>query len=328
VEITGDVEFLCEYGAEMLVETARLWFDMGFFSDRQGGKFVIHSVTGPDEYTTVVNNNAYTNMMARENLWYAAQAVETLRRDWPQHYVALAHETKLDPNEAADWKRAADNMYIPYDERTKINPQDDSFLDREVWDLKNTPKEKFPLLLHYHPLVIYRFQVIKQADIVLAMFLLGNEFSMEQKKRNFDYYDALTTGDSSLSACIQSIVAAEVGYDEPAIKYLRYAVLMDLADVGGNVRDGVHIASIGGTWMAMVYGLAGMRDYDGKLSFDPTRLIEKLSFPLMFRGQRLEVLIEKESVTYTLREGSGLTVYHGKQPVHLKVGEPATLARS
>jgi alpha,alpha-trehalose phosphorylase len=324
VEITGDLEFLCEYGAEMLVETARLWFDMGFFSDRQGGKFVIHSVTGPDEYTTVVNNNAYTNMMARENLWYAAQAVETLRRDYPQHYVALAHETTLDPNEAADWKRAADNMFIPYDERTKINPQDDSFLDREVWDLKNTPKDKFPLLLHYHPLVIYRFQVIKQADIVLAMFLLGNEFSMEQKKRNFDYYDPLTTGDSSLSACIQSIVAAEIGYDEIATKYMRYAVLMDLADVGGNVRDGVHVASIGGTWMAIVYGLAGMRDYGGKISFNPKNFIDKLAFPLLIRGQRIEVNIEKGSVTYTLRQGEGLSIWHRNEELKLTEGKALT----
>jgi alpha,alpha-trehalose phosphorylase len=310
----------------MLVETARLWFDMGFFSDRSNGKFVIHSVTGPDEYTTVVNNNAYTNMMARENLWYAAQAVETLRRDYPQHYVALAHETKLDPNEAADWKRAADNMFIPYDERTKINPQDDSFLDREVWDLKNTPKDKFPLLLHYHPLVIYRFQVIKQADIVLAMFLLGNEFSMEQKKRNFDYYDPLTTGDSSLSACIQSIVAAEIGYDEVATKYMRYAVLMDLADVGGNVKDGVHIASIGGTWMAIVYGLAGMRDYGGRISFNPKKFVDKLAFPLLVRGQRIEVNIEKGSVTYTLRQGEGLSIWHRDE--ELKLTEGKSLART
>jgi alpha,alpha-trehalose phosphorylase len=328
VEVTGDYDFLREYGAEVLVETARLWYDLGFFSERQGGKFCIHGVTGPDEYTTVVNNNAYTNMMARENLWYAVYAVEFLRDKYEKSYTQLAHLTSLDPAELAEWKRAADNMFIPYDERTKINPQDDDFLDREVWDLDATPPGKFPLLLHYHPLVIYRRQVIKQADLILAMFLLGDEFTLEQKKRNFDYYDALTTGDSSLSACIQAIVACEIGYDEIAIKYLRYAVLMDIANVGGNVRDGVHIASIGGTWMAMVYGLAGMRDYDGKLSFDPTRLIEKLSFPLMFRGQRLEVLIEKESVTYTLREGSGLTVYHGKQPVNLKVGEPATLARS
>jgi alpha,alpha-trehalose phosphorylase len=324
VEVTDDVEFLWEYGAEMLVETARLWYDLGFFSDRQGGKFCIHGVTGPDEYTTVVNNNAYTNLMARENLWYAAHAVEMLRKEYPQHYTTLAHETGLGPAEAAEWKRAADHMYVPYDERTRINPQDDSFLDREVWDIKNTPKEKFPLLLHYHPLVIYRHQVIKQADMVLAMFMLGNEFTPEQKKRNFDYYDPLTTGDSSLSACIQAIVAAEIGYDDAAIKYLKYSVLMDLADVGGNVRDGVHVASIGGTWMAMVYGLAGMRDYGGRISFAPRRFVQKLRFPLTVRGQRLEVDIHDGSVTYLVREGAGLTIRHFDEEIKLTEGKAAT----
>ena len=320
-EITGDTEFLRDYGAEMLIETARLWYDMGFFSERQEGKFCIHGVTGPDEYTTVVNNNAYTNMMARENLWYAASTVELLRREHPHDYASLAHRTRLDPVEAGEWKRAADNMYIPFDKRTGINPQDDSFLDREVWDIRNTPKEKFPLLLHYHPLVIYRFQVIKQADIVLAMFLLGNEFSLEQKKRNFDYYDPLTTGDSSLSACIQGIVALEIGYDEAALRYLRYAVLMDLADVGGNVRDGVHIASIGGTWMALVYGLAGMRDYNGKLSFDPRPFVRKLAFALNVQGQRLEVDIEKGGARYLLKDGKGLTLKHKGEELRLTPGE-------
>jgi alpha,alpha-trehalose phosphorylase len=324
VEVTGDAEFLHEYGAEILVETARLWYDLGFFSDRTGGKFCIHSVTGPDEYSTVVNNNTYTNLMARENLWYAANVVEMLRAEQPHHYTALAHRTRLDPAEAPEWKRAADNMYVPYDERTKMNPQDDSFLEREVWDIKNTPKEKFPLLLHFHPLVIYRYQVIKQADIVLAMFMLGNEFPMEQKRRNFDYYDALTTGDSSLSACIQSIVAAEIGYDDPAVKYLRYAVLMDLADVGGNVKDGVHIASIGGTWMAVVYGLAGMRDYDGVISFNPKSFVKKLRFVLTIRGQRLEVDIADGSVTYTLRQGEGLKIQHREEELALVEGKGVT----
>ena len=205
-----------------------------------------------------------------------------------------------------------------------MNPQDDSFLEREVWDIKNTPKDKFPLLLHFHPLVIYRYQVIKQADIVLAMFLLGNEFTLEQKKRNFDYYDPLTTGDSSLSACIQSIVAAEIGYDDVATKYMRYAVLMDLADVGGNVRDGVHVASIGGTWMAMVYGLAGMRDYGGKLSFNPRKFVERMSFPLTVRGQRLEVTIDNGNATYTLRQGEGLTIRHKDEELKLAEGKPVT----
>jgi alpha,alpha-trehalose phosphorylase len=247
-----------------------------------------------------------------------------MRREHPQHFVALAHRTRLDPNEPGDWKRAADNMYIPFDKRTGINPQDDDFLDREAWDIKNTPKEKFPLLLHYHPLVIYRHQVIKQADIVLAMFLLGNEFSQEQKKRNFDYYDPLTTGDSSLSACIQAIVATELGYDAAAMRYFNYAVLMDLADVGGNVRDGVHIASIGGTWMAIVYGLAGMRDYGGKISFNPHKLVERLCFPLTIRGQRLEVDIGKDAVTYTLQQGEGLAIRHRDEELKLSEGKPVT----
>jgi alpha,alpha-trehalose phosphorylase len=308
----------------MLVETARLWYDLGFFSERQGNKFCIHGVTGPDEYTTVVNNNAYTNLMARENLWYAANVVDRLREENPRAFAALAHHTGLAHAESADWRRAADEMLIPYDERTKINPQDDDFLDREVWDLKATPKEKFPLLLHYHPLVIYRHQVIKQADLILAMFLLGSEFSLEQKKRNFDYYEQLTTGDSSLSACIQSIVAAEIGYDEVATKYLRHAVLMDLANAGGNVRDGVHIASIGGTWMAIVYGLAGMRDYGGKISFAPRKFVQKLKFPLTLRGQRLEVDIAGGRVTYLLRSGAGLTIYHRDEELLLREGEPLT----
>lgn len=324
VEVTGDTDFLREYGAEMLVETARLWYDLGFFSDRLGNKFCIHGVTGPDEYTTVVNNNAYTNMMARENLWYAANVVDRLREEDPRAFAALAHHTGLSRSESAEWRRAADHMLIPYDERTKINPQDDDFLDREVWDLKATPKEKFPLLLHYHPLVIYRHQVIKQADLILAMFLLGSEFTLEQKKRNFDYYEQLTTGDSSLSACIQSIVAAEIGYDDVATKYLRHAVLMDLANVGGNVRDGVHIASIGGTWMAMVYGLAGMRDYGGRISFDPKRFVDRLKFPLTLRGQQLEVDIANGRVTYLLQKGAGLSIRHRGEELELREGEPVT----
>jgi alpha,alpha-trehalose phosphorylase len=328
VDVTDDQEFLREYGAEMLVETARLWYDLGFFSERQGGKFCIHSVTGPDEYSTVVNNNTYTNLMARENLWYAAGVIDGLRGKWPEAYAAVAHRTRLDASESGEWRRAADNMYVPYDPRTKMNPQDDSFLEREVWDIKNTPKEKFPLLLHYHPLVIYRYQVIKQADIVLAMFLLGNEFSMEQKKRNFDYYDPLTTGDSSLSACIQSIVAAEIGYDDAAIKYMRYAVLMDLADVGGNVRDGVHIASIGGTWMAVVYGLAGMRDYGGNLSFNPRPFLKKLRFTLTVRGQQLEVDVNNGSVNYLLRQGAGLTIRHRDDELRLAEGRAVTRSLS
>jgi alpha,alpha-trehalose phosphorylase len=322
VDVTGDRAFMYECGAEMLVETARLWYDLGFFSERKDGHFCIHRVTGPDEYTTVVNNNTYTNLMARENLRFAADAVAQLREASPDHYRALVLRTGLEPGEEADWRRAADRMYVPLDERLGIHPQDDDFLDLKKWDFANAPADKYPLLLYYHPLVIYRHQVIKQADVVLAMFLLGHEFSAEQKKRNFDYYDELTTGDSSLSACIQSIVAFEIGYDELALRYLMNALLMDLADVGGNVKDGCHIASMGGTWMGVVYGLAGLRDHGGRLSFHPNRKLHHLRFHLTVRGQLLAVEITTDGVTYTLERGDGLTVYHRDEPLDLRPGEP------
>jgi alpha,alpha-trehalose phosphorylase len=322
VDITGDKDFLYEYGAEILVETARLWYDLGFFSERKDGCFCINRVTGPDEYTTVVNNNTYTNLMARENLRSAADAVEQLRDGNVDLYRALVLRTGLEPGEAADWRRAADRMYIPFDARLVIHPQDDEFLDLKRWDFTNTPPDKYPLLLYFHPLVIYRHQVIKQADVVLAMFLLGHEFSPEQKKRNFDYYDQVTTGDSSLSACIQSIVAFEIGYDEVALRYLINALLMDLADVGGNVKDGCHIASMGGTWMGAVYGLAGLRDYGGRLSFHPNKQVRDLGFHLTVRGQLLAVEIKTDGVTYNLEQGDGLTVYHRDERLNLRPGEP------
>ena len=290
VQATGDELFLRECGAEMLVETARLWVDLGFYSDAKGGKFCINGVTGPDEYNTIVNNNAYTNLMARENLRYAAQTVESLRTTEPDAYNALVHKTALEPSEMKAWLRAAENMYVPYDEKLQITPQDDNFLDREPWNFRNTPLDHYPLLLSYHPLNIYRKQVIKQADVVLAMFLLGDVFSPEAKKRNFYFYDPLTTGNSSLSSCVEAIIAAQIGDIDKAFRYGMAALLMDLADVGGNVKDGCHIASMGGTWMMLTYGFGGMRDNNGMLSFWPRRAPEDsgiLRFPLTYRDQML-----------------------------------------
>jgi alpha,alpha-trehalose phosphorylase len=328
VQATGDESFLRDYGAEMLVETARLWLDLGFYSPTKGGKFCINSVTGPDEYNTVVNNNAYTNLMARENLRYAAQALKALQATSPDAYNVLVLKTALDHSEVAAWARAAECMYVPYDEELQIIPQDDSFLDREPWDFRNTPSEHYPLLLFYHPLNIYRKQVIKQADVVLAMFLVGNAFSSEAKRRNFEFYDPLTTGDSSLSSCVEAIIAAQVGDTEKAIRYGMAALLMDLADVGGNVKDGCHIASMGGTWMMLAYGLGGMRDDDGMLSFWPRRAPEDnaiLRFPVTYRGQMLDVEIGLGKVEYTLREGKSLVIRHETEEVQLTRENPSAV---
>ena len=324
VNATGDEEFLKEYGSEMLVETARLWADLGFFSERKDGRFCINGVTGPDEYNTVVNNNLFTNLMAQGNLRYAVETMEWLQEKDPNAFAILQNKTQLDLAEIEEWKTAADNMYIPFDERLGIHPQDDSFLDKKRWDFENTPPEKYPLLLSFHPLTIYRHQVIKQADVVLALFLHGENFSLEQKKRNYEFYDPLTTGDSSLSSCIQSIIALEIGDFEKAESYARVALLMDLDDVGGNVKDGCHIASMGGTWMTMAYGFAGMRDYDGVLTFRPRRPKKKeatgiMRIPLTMRGQRIEVEIDAVARTakYSLLEGDGLMIRHEEEEIHL-----------
>ncbi|UCH91242.1 MAG: glycoside hydrolase family 65 protein [Nitrospirota bacterium] len=327
VNATGDEEFLKDYGSEMLVETARLWADLGFFSERKGGKFCINGVTGPDEYNTVVDNNVFTNLMAQGNLRYAVKTMKWLREKDPAAFAILQNKTQLDLGEIEEWKTAADNMYIPVDERLGIHPQDESFLDKERWDFEKTLPEKYPLLLSFHPLTIYRHQVIKQADVVLAMFLHGENFSLEQKKRNFEFYDPLTTGDSSLSSCIQSIIALEIGDYEKSAYYARMALLMDLADVGGNVTDGCHIASMGGTWMALAYGFLGMRDYDGVFTFRPRRPKDSIGImrvPLTMRETMILVEIDASArtATYSLQEGDGLMIRHEDEEIHLTKDDP------
>ena len=240
----------------------------------------------------MVNDNLFTNVMARFNLRQAAKVMHHLQADLPTAY-------RPGGRAAGDRRRTrsrsgsacAEAMAIPYDPVTGINPQDSHFLDREVWDLANTPAEKRPLMLHYHPLVIYRFQVLKQADVVLALFLQGDNFSLEQKRADFEYYDPITTGDSTLSGVVQSIIAAEVGYRELALRYFHSALFVDLADLHGNTTDGVHVASTGGVWNCLAYGFGGMRDYNGVVTFDP-RLPESwegLTFRITLRGTRIRV---------------------------------------
>ena len=326
VRMTGDREMLFRHGAEVLVETARMWADLGFFSARRDGSFVIHKVTGPDEYTTVVDNNLFTNLMAAENMGMAAAAVERLKSESPLDHSRLVHETGLSDEEVEVWKRAARHIYVPYDEATQVHLQDDGFLDLEPWDFAGTPPEKYPLLLHFHPLVIYRHQVIKQADVVLATVLLPGRFTADERRRIFAYYDPITTGDSSLSESIQAIAAAAVGKYRSAEEYLIDAMAVDMADTAGNVRDGVHVASAGGSWMAVVMGFAGFRWRKRGVEFSPmlpTRA-RRLRFPLRVQGSVLEVDIEEHRVTYSLREGEPLAVRHYGEEFTVTVDTPVS----
>ena len=302
VAATGDWGFLVRDGIDILVETSRMWAELGFWRSNGTPSFHIHGVTGPDEYTTVVNNNLFTNVMARYNLEQAVSAVEQMRVDHPAEYGQMVLRLGLCDDEVANWRACAAGMHIPFDEGLGIHPQDDFFLDREVWDLSRTPFELRPLLLHYHPLVIYRFQVLKQADVVLALFLQGDRFTAEEKRANFEYYDPITTGDSTLSAVVQSIMAAEVGYPDVAMDYFLQALYVDLKDLHGNTVDGLHVASTAGVWSALVFGFAGMRDRGGRLSFDPRlpAAWPSMRFAIAWHGSRLRVELTQDHLAVTV----------------------------
>ncbi len=317
IEATGDTAFEEEVGLELLVETARLWRSLGYYDDV--GRFRIDGVTGPDEYSALVDNNVYTNLMAQHNLRSAVEAVK--------RHPRLALALGADVDETVSWLDAAKRMFIPYDEHLGVIPQDESFTKHEVWDFADTTQDKYPLLLHFPYFDLYRKQVVKQADLVLALQLCSDAFTAEQKARNFAYYEALTVRDSSLSATTQAVIAAEVGQLQLAYDYLGEAALMDLHDLEHNVRGGVHIASLAGTWTVLVAGFGGMRLHHGSLSFAP-RLpdgITRLAFHIIFRDYRLRVEVKATEATYHLLDGSPLTVRHHGDEITLPVDGTITL---
>jgi alpha,alpha-trehalose phosphorylase len=313
VAATGDAEVDREIGVELLVETARLWMSLGD-TDLEG-KFRLDGLTGPDEYSAIADNNVYTNLMAQRNLRGAADVVA--------RHPDRAHELGVTADEAASWRSAADAMTIPYDERIGVHPQAERFTDHAEWDFANTPDENYPLLLHYPYGDLYRKQVVKQADLVLAMHLRGDAFTPDQKRRNFAYYEARTVRDSSLSACSQAVIAAEVGQPELAYDYLGEAALMDLGDLQNNTQNGIHVASLAGAWIALVAGFGGMRDHGGVLSFAPRlpEALQRLAFRVRWREQTVLVTVNHGSVSYTVPEGTPLTIVHYGQTVEVNHGK-------
>jgi alpha,alpha-trehalose phosphorylase len=310
---TGDVNFARDCGLEILVETARLWTSLGHFDDGRG--FRIDGVTGPDEYSAVADNNVYTNLMAQQNL----RAAVEMSRSFPRR----AAELGVAEAELEAWQRAADAMVVPYDEEAGVHPQSDGFTRHQKWDFEGTGDDQYPLMLHFPYFDLYRKQVVKQADLVLALYLRGDAFSLEEKARNFDYYETVTVRDSSLSASVQSVVAAEVGYLDLAYDYLSEAAMMDLGDLEHNTRDGLHMASLAGAWLALVAGLGGMRDQGGKLCFSP-RLpvtVGRLRFRILYHGLRLTVDVTGEDAAYSVTRDAvlasdlkGLTFcHHGEE---------------
>ncbi|HEX6527789.1 MAG TPA: glycosyl hydrolase family 65 protein [Streptosporangiaceae bacterium] len=306
VDATGDLAFDRDTGLELLVDTARLWQSLGHYDAK--GRFRIDGVTGPDEYSATADNNTYTNLMAQQNLRAAADACA--------RYQDGAVRLRVTVHEIAAWRAAAAAMTIPYDMERGIHQQHENFTEHGVWNFADTPPDKYPLLLHYPYFELYRKQVIKQADLVLAMHLRGDAFTPEQKARNFAYYEALTVRDSSLSACTQAVLAAETGHLELAHDYLAEGALIDLQDRQHNTCDGLHIAALAGAWTALVAGFGGMRAAAGKLAFKPQlpRGITRLAFRIRYRDRKLRLTISHDAAKYELLDGEPFAItHHGEQ---------------
>ena len=316
VWMSGDQEFEAETGLELLVETARLWQSLGHFNAQ--GRFCIDGVTGPDEYSALGDNNVYTNLMAQQNLEAAA--------DTCARHLERAQSLGVSTSEMDDWRKAAATIFIPFSERLGVHEQSQGFTEHQEWDFANTKPEDYPLLLSTPYFQLYRKQVVKQPDLVLAMHVRGDAFTDEQKARNFAYYERITVRDSSLSDGTEAVIAAEVGHLDLAYDYLKEAALLDLEDLEHNTRDGVHIAALAGAWIALVDGFGGRRLKPDRLCFSP-RLpaqLGRLAFKLLYRGTRLLVVITRDSATYSVLVGGGVQLSHFGEPFTLSSAEPVT----
>ena len=314
---TADDEFDAGVGLELLVETARLWRSLGHHDAASG--FRIDGVTGPDEYSAIADNNVYTNLMAERNMREAAAAGE-------RHPHRVRH-LDVSVEEGASWRDAARAMMIPFDSERHVHPQAESFTEHAMWPFERMHDEQYPLFLHFPYFELYRKQVVKQADLVLALHVRGDAFTDEEKARDFVYYERLTVRDSSLSAPTQAVIAAEVGCLDLAYDYLCEAALIDLDDLQRNTRDGLHIASLAGTWIGLVAGFGGMRDHDARLSFAPRlpMAITRLTFRMTYRGRMLLVEVVHDQATYSFAEGEPLVLRHHGEEQTLKAGEPLVL---
>jgi trehalose/maltose hydrolase-like predicted phosphorylase len=323
VDATGDEAFLAEHGARMLIETARLWLVLGDWAE---GAFHLRGVTGPDEYTALIDDNWYTNRMAQKHLRLAVVSAERLAERAPEAWQAVVAQTELGEDELAAFTRTADAMHLPYDAARDLDAQDASFLDKPRWDVAGTPAAQFPLLLHYHPMTLYRHQVSKQADLLLGMVLAGEHVSRKRKRRAFDHYEPITTHDSTLSASTFAILASEVGHEAAALRFFAETSLVDIDDRHGNTGHGVHMAALAGSWLALVWGFGGFRPNGPALRLRPSRPAawQGYAFGLVWRGTLVRVEVAGDQVTYRALSGPDIVIGHHDTEIALTAGESWT----
>ncbi|MDD4775439.1 MAG: glycosyl hydrolase family 65 protein [Syntrophomonas sp.] len=301
---TGDIDLMRDLGAEIIWETARVWMDAGNFHQ---GQFRIHTVTGPDEYTCMVNNNYYTNVLASYHLEWAAKLYDRLQ---DEECPAIAH-IGLTEEEVAGFRAAAAAMFLPYDTELGINPQDDAFLTKPRWDVASIPRDHFPLMLHYHPLHLYRHQICKQPDTILAHFILEDAQDEQTMHNSYLYYEQITSHDSSLSSSIFSIMAARLGLCDKALGYFQYSAQLDLQDRVRTTVHGINAANLGGIYMAVVYGFGGLRLKESGLYLRPRLPARWLGyrFKICVENTRIAVVVEKDRTTFTRESGEAKKIY-------------------
>lgn len=317
VRVTGDLDFEREVAVEVLVETARLWASLGHWDAE--GVFHIDGVTGPDEYSAIVDDNTFTNLAAQRNLRGAAELA--------QRHDAVARALEVTDDEVAGWVLAADRMAIPFDPVRRVHQQYAGSTDRERWDFASTAADQYPLQEHFPYFDVYRKQVVKQADLVLALQFAHESFSDEETARAFAYFEELTVRDSSLSAAPQAVIAARTGHLDLALDYLREAAAVDIADVRGDVADGLHLAALAGVWTAVVSGFGGMKEGAGGWAFSPRVVspMTKLSFGVRVDTRVLRVDVEPDAATYALTGDTALEIRHFQEAVVLEPGTPRRL---
>ena len=324
VSVTGDMEFFKDMAAEVLVETARVWADVGYFAECKGGKYCICAVTGPDEYNAITDNNFYTNLMGRENIRYALKSLEMLKEAGADVYEAFVSRMGITEEETAYWEKIVENMYFPYDENRQVYALDDRFMMLRPWDDSRIPPEKRHLLYeNYHPLFVYRQRMCKQADAIFGLYLHSNFFSKEELKRNYDFYQEVTLHHSSLSNCVFGMLACQIGYYDEAYEYFAQSARMDLDDYHDNFYAGIHAANMAGTWQAIINGFAGVRVNGGGLELHPY-VPEKwngMQFYLLYRGRKLKIQLTHEKTRVELAAGDAVTLKLNEKEIHLEPGE-------
>lgn len=316
---TGDYSYITEKGLEVLIAIARFWQQRATFSKNKN-KYVILGVTGPNEYENNVNNNWYTNYIAKWCIDYTLEQIEKVELEYTTDFSRIAQKVKLTKKELALWKAVADNMYFPYSEKHQVYLQQDGFLDKELITVEDLPKSERPINQKWSWDRILRSPYIKQADVLQGFYFFEDQFTDETLERHFDFYEPFTVHESSLSPCVHSIQAAKLGRMEQAYTFYLRTSRLDLDDYNHEVHEGLHITSMAGTWMSIVEGFGGMRVKDGKLSFTPKipKQWQGYSFKVNFRNHIIKVNVTQEQTCFEMLCGEELEVLFNNKPLILE----------